>query len=396
MFGILLAALLVRPLSRQHWISLPVVLIVLGFISSEIWVGLGRDTGLRWNILRDLVFYLLLPILIFEAALNVNVSNLKKNGLIIIALAVPLLLAAAWIAAMLIINLMGPALGGSLLLALMIGTMICATDPAISSSILKAAGAPEQIISILEGESLFNDATTITLFVLLSTLIITPEMMVSTSYMFGRFAWVFLGGLVTGFLLGRIFDFFIRPLDDTVATTAATLVLAFSSFWLAEQILGVSGVVTTLAAGLTIAWCERRHRSDEDIRFARHSWRMLSFCADAMLFFLVGMSITINMFQQNWLAMLTGILAAFVSRTAIVFMGAGLLSRLPGQQPISLAGQNLMVWGGIRGGVAIALALSLDINIPHWYVIQSTVYGVALFSLLVQPPVLASITRSHR
>ena len=83
MFGILAAALLARPLSRQSLVSMPVALILLGFFSSEIWVWLGQDTGLRWEILRDLVFYLLLPILIFEAAVNINVQQLRSEGLLV-------------------------------------------------------------------------------------------------------------------------------------------------------------------------------------------------------------------------------------------------------------------------------------------------------------------------
>jgi len=87
--------------------------------------------------------------------------------------------------------------------------------------------------------------------------------------------------------------------------------------------------------------------------------------------------------------MMVGILAAFVSRAAIVYLGAGLLSRLPGQRPLRLAEQNLMVWGGIRGAVAIALALSLSVELPYWYTIQSMVYGVALFSLVFQTPLFS-------
>ena len=73
MLGILIAAVLAKPLSKQKLISMPVVLILLGFVSSEIWVFLGQDTGLRWEILRDLVFYLILPVLIFEASVNIDV-----------------------------------------------------------------------------------------------------------------------------------------------------------------------------------------------------------------------------------------------------------------------------------------------------------------------------------
>ena len=89
--------------------------------------------------------------------------------------------------------------------------------------------------------------------------------------------------------------------------------------------------------------------------------------------------------------MLIGVLAAVVSRAAIVFLGAGPLSLLPGQEKLRLADQNLMLWGGIRGAVAIALALSLDTQIPQWYTIQSMIYGVAIFSLVIQAPLLTHL-----
>ncbi|NNE05093.1 MAG: hypothetical protein HKN15_05150, partial [Xanthomonadales bacterium] len=94
MLGIFLAAALSNPLARQHWVSLPAALVLLGFISSEIWVGMGRDTGLRWQILRDLVFYLLLPVLVFEAAVNIHVKALRREVVLITALSIPLLLLA--------------------------------------------------------------------------------------------------------------------------------------------------------------------------------------------------------------------------------------------------------------------------------------------------------------
>ena len=112
-----------------------------------------------------------------------------------------------------------------------------------------------------------------------------------------------------------------------------------------------------------------------------------------MLFFTVGMSITVQMFQDHWSAMLVGILAALVSRAVIVFFGVGPLSHIPWVGKLSLPEQNLVMWGGIRGAVAIALALSLSIDIPHWYTIQSAVYGVALFSLVVQTPLLPRLER---
>ncbi len=394
MFGIFLAAVLAKPLGRQKLVSLPAALVVLGFVSSEIWVGMGQDTGLRWKILSDLVFYLLLPILIFESAININIRHMRHEGLIIGALSVPLMLIAATIGAGVIHFFIGVSLGGSFALALLIGSMVCATDPTALPGTANTNGSGNRLFRILEGEGLINDATAITLFVMLSAMLIDPGTEISPAAVVGRFATTLLGAAVVGVFLGWLFDRIIRPLNDMVLTSSATLVLAFLSFWVSEHLLGLSGVVATLFAGLTIAIFQKQQRSEEDISFTRRSWRLLGFCADAMLFFLVGMSITIDMFRDHWLAMLVGILAALVSRAVIVFLGAGPLSRIPGQKALSLTDQNVIMWGGIRGAVAIALALSLSLDIPRWYTIQSAVYGVALFSLLIQTPLLVKLAPS--
>ena len=389
MFGILLAAILSKPLARTPWISLPVTLVILGFVSSEIWVGLGMDTGLRWQVLRDLVFYLLLPILIFDAAIRIDVRSLRREAVLIGSLSVPLLLIATGLAAVVFRHV----LGADWAPALLIGAMVCATDPALISGVLSGDRQTERIERILEGESLINDATTITLFFLISGLLIAPDAGFNASIVFGRFVLILLGGAAVGVVLGWLLDMVIAPANDKVLSTSSTLVLAFSSFWVSEHLLGLSGVVATLTAGLTIAWRQRRQRSEEDIAFALDSWQILGFCANAMLFFVVGMSITIQMFQDHWLTMLVGVLAALLSRATIVFLGVGPISRIPPVGRLSLSDQNLVFWGGIRGAVAIALALSLSVDIPDWYAIQSTVYGVALFSLLVQPPLLLRLAR---
>ena len=388
MFGILLAAVLSKPLARLPWISLPVALVLIGFVSSEIWVGFGMDTGLRWEILRDLVFYLLLPILIFEAAINVDTRWLRRESILIGMLSVPLLLVAAWLAASIIQFLMGASLGNSWALALLIGSMICATDPTMISGVLGDNGGTPRTVRILEGESLINDATTITLFVMISSFLTTPGVEITAWMVTGRFVLTLLGGIAIGVTLGWLLDLVIAPANDKVLSTSATLVLAFSSFWIGEHLLGFSGVVATLSSGLTVAWRQRMHRSEEDIAFALDSWQILGFCANAMLFFAVGMSITVQMFQDHWLAMLVGVVVALVSRAVIVFLGVGPISHIPGVGKLNFSEQNLVMWGGIRGAVAIALALSLSIEIPHWYTIQSAVYGVALFSLVVQTPLL--------
>jgi CPA1 family monovalent cation:H+ antiporter len=394
MFGILLASVLSKPLMRVRWLSLPVALVFLGFVASEVWVGLGMDTGLRWEILRDLVFYLLLPILIFEAAINIDTRWLRREAVLIGLLSVPLLLIAAFVAAAIFRYFIGGSLGDNWLLALMVGAMVCATDPAMIGGLLGRSNGTQRVEHILEGESLINDATTITLFVMISGLLTMPDIQVTAPMVIGRFLLTLLGGAAVGIVLGWMLDRVIAPANDKILSTSATLVLAFSSFWISEHVLGLSGVVSTLTAGVTIAWRQRKHRSEEDIAFALDSWQILGFCANAMLFFVVGMSITVQMFQEHWLAMLVGVLAALASRGIIVFFGLGPFSLLPGVGRLTLREQNLILWGGIRGAVAIALALSLSMDIPHWYTIQSAVYGVALFSLVVQTPLLPRLAPS--
>ena len=323
MFGILLAALLARPLLRLTWISLPVALVIAGFIASEVWVAAGMDTGLRWQILRDLVFYLLLPILIFEAAITIDTRWLVRDGVLIGALSVPLLVVAIGVAAMSFNSLMGESLNHSLTLASLVGVMVCATDPAMISSVVCERGGARRVLRILEGESLINDATVIAAFVTLSVWLIVPGAEISGPGVLGQFLLVLLGGAIVGVVLGWLLDRVIAPANDKVLSTSATLVLAFSSFWISEHLLGLSGVVATLAAGLTIAWRQRKHRSESDIAFALDSWQFLGFCANAMLFFVVGMSITIHMVTDHWPIMLAAILAALISRAAIVSWAQG-------------------------------------------------------------------------
>jgi CPA1 family monovalent cation:H+ antiporter len=248
---------------------------------------------------------------------------------------------------------------------------------------------------LLSGESLVNDAASITLFVFLTALIVEPNADFTLAYLTGQFLLILLGGAATGSLLGWLFDRIIRPLNDVVLTTASTLVLAFASFWLNEHLLGWSGVVATLAAGVTFAFRQNTHRSEEDVAFALQSWRIFGFCADAILFFLVGMSITVGMFQDHWLAMLVGVLAAMISRIAIVYLGLGPLSRLPWFKRLKRSDLHIVFWGGTRGAIAVALALSLSTDIPHWYTIQSTVYGVALFGLAVQTPLVRLLMKNR-
>ena len=112
------------------------------------------------------------------------------------------------------------------------------------------------------------------------------------------------------------------------------------------------------------------------------TWEWLGLYFNSVLFAIMGLVITLAMFRDQWLAMLVAIAAAIIAR--VVAVGVSCLCARPLSTPISLAWQGLLVWGGVRGAIAIALVLSLPTSLPYWWTIQSMVFGVVLFSLLVQ------------
>ncbi len=120
-------------------------------------------------------------------------------------------------------------------------------------------------------------------------------------------------------------------------------------------------------------------------------WRLLSFLASGALFLLMGATITLAMFEQRWLAMLIAIGAALAARALVVLSTFTVLRPLS-RSPVSLADQAILIWGGTRGAVTLALALSLPVTLDYWWTIQSMAFGVVLFGVLIQAPTIMRFT----
>jgi CPA1 family monovalent cation:H+ antiporter len=102
----------------------------------------------------------------------------------------------------------------------------------------------------------------------------------------------------------------------------------------------------------------------------------------------MGVTITLEMFRDQWVAMLIGITAATISRAVVIYGFTPIVNILPQQEKIPVSYQNVMMWGGLRGGVGIALALSIPTTVPGWYTVQAIIYGMVLFTLFVQAPLM--------
>lgn len=382
---LLLFAMLIEPLAA--WIKLPFssFLVVVGFIGSELIVWLGFDTGLRWYAFVDIILHLLVPIIIFESAFNANLRALLNNLPAVLFLAVPAMLVAALLTGLLIFFGIGNSVQFPLLTALLAGVILSATDPVAVVAIFKKLGAPDRLNALLEGESLFNDVTVIVVYSILISISIDTDSDLTLSHASLIFLKSLLGGVLVGLLIAAVCTYLYRLCVGHFVHTLLGIIAAILSFYVAEHWLHVSGVVAVLSAGLVLGeFC--RQDKQKDYHLASDFWELNAYIANAILFILVGVTITASMFSSQWLAMLLGIGAATVVRFMVVYGMLPIFSLLPQVERCDKHYKRVLMWGGLRGAVSLALALSIPVEIEGWYTVQSIVYAVVIFTLFVQAP----------
>jgi CPA1 family monovalent cation:H+ antiporter len=390
---LLLLAVLAEPLAERIRVPFSAVLVVIGFVGSEMLVAAGFDTGVRWENFHELIFYVFLPILIFEAAFRLDFRSLLKDLIPIVLLAVPFMVLAAAITAVIVYYGIAHPSGFPWIAALITGVLLSATDPVSVLALLKTTNAPERLNILLEGESLFNDATAIVLFSILIALVLSPGEATSWQGAAVEFLLVCFGGLAGGALIGALAYALMAAFRQPVIKGLITVLLAYFAYLIAEVLLQVSGVMAVLAAGLTLGEMTRRRGESGDWRFVEDLWEFAGYIANALIFLLAGVTITVVMFTSHWLAMLIGIVAVLIARVVVVFGLLGPMSRLPGMKAIPLRHQVVLTWGGVRGAVTLALALSLPLALDPWFTIQSIAYGVVLFTLFVQSTTMRPVIR---
>ena len=391
--AMLLAALLAEPLARRLRLPFSALLVVFGFLGGQAVDLAGVETGLRWFHFHDLVLFVLLPIIIFESAVGLDGRALLRELPAVLLLAVPGMLLATAVTAALLFYGIGHPTGFPWLAALLTGALLSATDPVAVLDLFRRVGAPPRLAVLVEGESLFNDGLAIVLFSLLLSLALGMEGTSSATELAAHFLTVFLGGIAVGGVVGLGAAGLLRLVSGPVREGVVSLITAYLAFWLAEEIAEVSGVMAVLTAGLVLGDCWRHQRAETGPPFLEQLWTWAGYIANALLFLLVGFTITTGMFSERWLAVLLGIGAVLLARALAVYGGLGLVSRLPGVAPVPLGQQTVIYWGGLRGAVTVALALSLPLELDYWWTIQSIAYGVVLFTLFVQAPSLSPLLR---
>ena len=383
--------------SRAKFLPESSWLIGAGVVMAVIVEKFHLDTGIRAHNFHQLIFYALLPTLIFEATYSLPLSLFRRYLPLIITMAtVGLLLSILICGALIALGLDLIGIGGAGWgVALLAGALLAATDPVAVVHQLRGLKAPEELGVLLEGESLFNDATAIVSFTALATLLATMgEDDFSGLGAALDFVRVFFGGIALGMAAGWLAwrAEHLLGIGDGRSSSLICLLFAYGTFYVAEHMLHVSGIMGVFAAAMVIS--VKHHRQlDPSIRHnIHHFWKTLGDLCNIVVFVLMGLVITVPMFTEHWMAMLIAIPAALCGRAVSVALGAA-AGRYAFNSPVPASHQLVLCWGGLRGVVTVALALTLFGEVEDWFVIQSMAFGVVLFSLLVQAPSAPALMR---
>ncbi len=338
-----------------------------------------------------------LPLLLFHAALTIDVREIAQDAAPILTLAILAVFAAA--AA---IGFSLSFVGVPLIVALLLGAIVATTDPAAVVTIFREVGAPPRLTRLLEGESLLNDAAAIVLFALLVE-ILTDGAHFSLAGGIMHFAKAFIGGLVLGAVAGRLFGAVLPFLGGSrMAEVTLSVALPYIVYLSGEE-LDISGVVAVVSAGLTAGAVGRVRIRPGNWRYLERMWAQTGFWASSLIFVsastLVPKLLGAVELRHLWL-LLIAVAAALASRAAVLFGVLPLLSALRLSQKIGGAYKLAISWGGLRGAVTLALALSVTENArldpATKDVVAVLATGFVLFSLLVNGLTLRWVIRLLR
>jgi len=377
----------VAVLARRLRVPYTIALVLAG-------LGLGLLRAFEApHLTRDLLFAVFLPGLIFEAAFHLELTAFRQNSLVIFALALPGVVASILLTALILL----PAssllhLSESLTWnhALLFGALIAATDPIAVVGLFRNLGVPRRLATLIEGESLLNDGTSIVIFSLVLGLVLgTPA---TASGMVLGFAQVVGIGAAVGFLSGVTLSAVTKRIDDPMVEITLTTIAAYGSFVVAEQAHG-SGVIATVVAGMLCGNYGARTGMSPSTRIAVETfWEYVAFALNSIVFLLIGFEVHVTELLASWQLILFAFLAVVTGRAVVVYSVSGILARTTERLPPAWSG--VLTWGGLRGGLSMVLALSLPPQIPNRELLVATTFGVVVLSILVQGLSMAPLLRS--
>ncbi len=387
LISILLAsAVLLGVIAQRVRLQLTVVLAVVGFVAGWLLEPLGVEIPLRGEEFEEILLFLFLPVLVFDAALGLSTRAFFRNLVPILVLAVPALV----VSAVLVGLALSLGLDIPLAAALLFGVFISATDPVAVVAVFRQLGVPERLLTIVEGESLLNDGVAIVGFNILLGVALGEKLGVAAGFV--DFFLVFFGGAAIGAVVGSVAAA-VLPWLGRLPAAAFSLAVAYGGFVLAEDVLGFSGITATVAAGLLLSGLAPSRASEAVREVWDELWESLDYIANALLFLLIGLAIAPDLILDNLGAIALAVVVVIVARALAVVPLVSALERFAGIPPVGWRNEAVLVWGGLRGGVALALALALPESLPQRETFVAMTGGVVLVTLLLNATTISWLVR---
>jgi CPA1 family monovalent cation:H+ antiporter len=344
------------------------------------------------HLTKELLFAIILPGLLFEAAFHLDAHKFWTNKLAVHALAIPGVVAAIGLTA----ALLAPVVNGlefvqafSFVDALVFSAIIVATDPIAVVGLFKSLGAPKRLAVLVEGESLLNDGTGVVLFTLILEVARGGGFTVAGAVLdFIKVAGMgaLIGGVV-GYAIGQV----IRRVDDAMVEITLTVIAAYGSFVAAEH-FHYSGVIATVVAGLLCGnWAARVGMSPTTRVAVESFWEYLAFALNSVVFLLIGLEVQLDSLMASWKPILVAYVAVLAARALVVYGVSALLR--PTSERVPWKWSAVLTWSGLRGALSMVLALGLPAGFPHRELLVNMTFGVVVLSIIVQGLTMAPLLR---
>jgi len=416
-FTLMFISLGVNVLSLKFRIPYTVLLVIAGSLLVPLSKVKLFSFITSFQLTPELLFFVFLPVLIFESAYNIKVRNIRDNKIAISILAIiGLLISTVFIG---YIGYWGFQLLGfqiPLLVTLLFGAIISATDPVAVLALFKEFGAPHRLTLIFEGESLFNDGTAFAIFIVLLDVIANGYHGYST-FLQGllTFSTMIVGGTIFGLLMGFIFSKLIewvkghQNLEITLTLLVAHFTFLFaeiiSTHWIINgHNIHISSIIATLVSSMVLGNYGRFKMSSGVEEYMEKFWEYFAFVSNSLVFLLMGLLFTSLTISLNiaWLPILMIISVVVIARAISIYISVGIANQFKSEENIPLNWQHLMAWGSLRGSLAVVMVLLIPDNtsLPNWpydfsikeFIIAITI-GSIYFTLLVKATTIGTIVR---
>lgn len=330
------------------------------------------------NLSPGLILEIFLPPLLFEAAWNTRWRELKENWLPVSLFAI----VGVFISMIGVGFALDEFTSLSLVTALLVGASLASTDPVAVVALFKELGASNRLLTLMEGESLFNDGVAVVAFLLLAEMPVGVQNFTLSETLNRFLTYVGLGVLI-GILIGFGISYLTQRIDVPSVEQSLTLVSAYGTYLVAEE-LGGSGVISVVVVGIILGnFGSRIGMNPRTRQLVTEFWEFFAFFVNSIVFLLIGDQVKFSSLTDNFKVIGIAILAVVLTRFISIY-GLAYFSNSIGRTNIGWREQTVLWWSGLRGSVSVALALSLPIIVPARQEIIETVFGVVLFTLLVQ------------